>query len=517
MSENLGTTALAEAGRRAAGAAQTEDPLEHRIVQGVKVSFIISVATLPFGYLLSLVLVRVSPEAVGIYSVLGIYLGVVSSLLYFGGGTVTIRFMAELPGEKRLPFLLSYFALTAAVGGLVILGLLTIPGFATALIGQKASLSFFRFLLLCAPITLLYFQTLAALRGMMQVALAQALLRSVTLAACLFYTYTLIFHKAYFQRQYTPLIVGSYFALMTGVTFVGVQKIWQLLASSAGRLSWFLPTGFWRFALAVQIPSMLALMQLKIDEILSLRILGLSQLGVYFVLSQLAGTSELLSNFFLDGVFPAVFNLQAAGKPEKNAELYHRAARHVLLICAGIVFFLYAFSGPLLRFLGTRYAAHYPSLLLLLCFVCLDSLGPVNQTLIIGLKKMKEWTAVQSTRFAAFFFLFVLFVPKQGILGVVLARGLAWALAGAIGYWIALKRLPIRVRIPREYFLYVGLSLCLAATCYWRRGLSSDLLFDAALFLAASAAFLVGGGYHLGEFRSLGDVLRGVKGAVRSR
>ncbi len=480
-------------------------------MQGVKGSFLISVATLPFGYLLSLVLARVSPEAVGIYSVLGIYLSVVSTLLYFGGGTVSIRFMAELPGQKRLPFFLSYFALTLVAAGLAILIFSTIPHLPTLLLGPRANLGLFQFLLLCSPITLLFFETLAALRGLLQVTFAQALMRAVTFTACLFYGYMLIFHNTQFQRQYIIVIIGFYFALMVAATLVGVRKIWKIVASSARRLSWFLPTDFWSFALAVQVPSMLALMQLKIDEMLSLRILGLTQLGIYFVLSQLAGASELLTNFFLDGVFPGLFSLQAAGRLEQNAELYQKTARYVLLICASVGFSLIALSEPLLRFLGTRYASIYPSLLLLLCFVSLDSLGPVNHTLIVGLKKLKEWTVVQSVRLIGFFILFVVFAPSRGIPGVVLARGLAWILAGAVGYRIVLRHLPVKVRIPREYFLFVGLSFCLAAVCYWRRGLPSNLVLDAALFLTAFAVFLFAGRYSMSEFRNLGDSLRSAK------
>ncbi len=507
-------TAVAPATLPGAGGEPSAHPdaearLDRRILHGIGWSFLVSVFTLPFGYLISIVLARVSPEAVGIYSVLGIYLGIVSTILYLGGGTVSVRFMAELPGEKRLPFFFSYYALTLVVTGCVLVLFSAFPGLLRLLLGTSVDPDFFRLLMLSAPVPLFFFAVLAALRGMMSVAFAQALMRSVTFGACVFYGYLLLFHRSFFQRQYAGVIVISYLVLMLLVDVVGFRRFWNSVPHGSARPSWLLPAGFWSFALAVQIPSALALLHQKMDEMFVLRVLGLSQLGIYFVLSQLSGSAELLINFFVDGVFPALFTFQATGRLDKTEELHGRVARYILAISATTIFFLIAFASPLLHFLGQRYASSHSVFLLLLLFATLDCLGPLNHTYIVGMKKLNSWSVVQTTRLVGFVVLFTLLAGRYGLLGVVLARGFAWMLAGALAYWIALKRLALRISIPRQYFLYVAISAALVALCYGMRDSLSGWGWSTLLFVVATGSFLLLGGYGPAEFHQLIDLRRG--------
>jgi len=69
----------------------------------------LSVLSAPCGYITTVLLARVDPAVVGTYGLLSLYIGLTSIFLFFGGNGVAIKFLPEVPAEKRLAFLISYF------------------------------------------------------------------------------------------------------------------------------------------------------------------------------------------------------------------------------------------------------------------------------------------------------------------------------------------------------------------------------------------------------------------------
>jgi hypothetical protein len=57
-----------------------------------------------------LLLARVSPETIGTYRLLSVYIGLVVAFLYFGGDTVVIKFAPECAAAGRASFFVSYLA-----------------------------------------------------------------------------------------------------------------------------------------------------------------------------------------------------------------------------------------------------------------------------------------------------------------------------------------------------------------------------------------------------------------------
>src|SRR3984893_10785585 len=85
------------------------DHQRRRIVAGMRWTVWLSAASIPFGYGTTILLARTSPEAIGTYGLLSVYIGAVLGLFYLGGDAVAIKFIPELDPEDRLSFLGSYF------------------------------------------------------------------------------------------------------------------------------------------------------------------------------------------------------------------------------------------------------------------------------------------------------------------------------------------------------------------------------------------------------------------------
>ena len=484
---------------------------ERRISRDIAWTFVVSIATVPFGYLITLVLARVSPAALGAFGVLGIYLGVVVSFLYFGGGTVSVRFTTELPSDSRLSFFVSYLGVTLAVLAGAIVIATAFPATLSYLVGHQADARLVHSLLLAAPIPLFYSAADATLRGVLRIGLAQTLARAITVLACMVYTAAWLFFADFFHQNYVLVIVGTYLVLMLFAGAIAFRVIRLSSPKGITHIRWFLPAGFWRFATTVQTNSMLAFAQNKIDQLLVLGSLGISDLGIYFAILQLAEGAGLVAGFLLEGVFPLVMRFNATHEPERIRRLYHESARQILFIHAALTFALLAFIRPVLGIFGREYLDAAPILILLLAFCSLDSLGPLNHTLIVGMSKMTPWTVVQVLRLAGFVVGSLALFGHLGMLGVVLARGVAWTLAGALAYWIVLRRLPLRPRVPWAYVWQLLLTMALAELSLLRIH-TPDLWSDFLSFGITFATFCLLGRYSLQEFTWLfSSILGGSK------
>ena len=71
------------------------------LLGGMRWSVWLSCTAMPAGMLISLLLARVRPETLGVYGLLGVYVGFVSAFLYFGGDTVVIKFIPECAADAR--------------------------------------------------------------------------------------------------------------------------------------------------------------------------------------------------------------------------------------------------------------------------------------------------------------------------------------------------------------------------------------------------------------------------------
>ena len=82
-----------------------------QIVSGMRWTVWLSAVSIPFSYGTTVLLARTSPEAIGTYGLLSVYIGAVLGLFYLGGDAVAIKFIPELDPERRLSFLVSYFTI----------------------------------------------------------------------------------------------------------------------------------------------------------------------------------------------------------------------------------------------------------------------------------------------------------------------------------------------------------------------------------------------------------------------
>jgi len=429
--------------------------LRGRIVSGMRWTLWLSVLAAPFSYGTTILLARAGPQVIGTYGLLMVYIGVVACLFYLGGDAVSIKFIPELSGEQRGPFLASYFLilLVSLIPWLVLArwwprGLHYLFG------GQGSS---FPFLILClSPICLCSALVTAALKAELEMRWAQVMMRTLTIGTFLTYLVLFLGFRRLLVVHYRSVIWGVYLTLTALAFVLGFRHLrrfgeWEFRWRP---LRIFLPRGFWRFTLATQAVSSLNFLLQRLDLILVLNFGGLVVLGKYVAIISLAGLIPVGIGFFLDTLLPSLTNLLASGNYAAASQVYAMNLRTFFLVtlvgASGLIFMV----NPIIMLLGSKYASLGSLFVLGVLLYSLSMPGAIAGTLLTSVGKQHRTALVNVIQLALFLLLFYALWPRYQLAGVVLAMGLAMAFSSFVLMHVARHRSTIQFSFAKDYVAF---------------------------------------------------------------
>ncbi len=209
--------------------------LQAPILRGLRWTLWLSALAMPLGYCTRLMLARTGPQVIGAFGLLLIYVRLVSTFLLLGGNAVLIQFLPQLPPERRRAFLLEY-------GAIVLLALA--PWFAVAwlwpaalklLFGPVGGARFQVILIWLSPIYIALSLSTAALKGILEIALAQVLGRAVTVGSFAIYAVLFFAARPILAHDYLVLIWGIYLTLAAVSAGFGLRLFWRHTPPTAPR------------------------------------------------------------------------------------------------------------------------------------------------------------------------------------------------------------------------------------------------------------------------------------------
>ena len=474
----------------------------HRIVSGMRWTVWLSAISFPFSYGTTVLLARTGPEAIGTYGLLSVYLGVILGLFYLGGDAVAIKFLPELDPAQRLSFLASYFVVVC-LALLPWLGAATIwPDKLHYLLGEKASPSFQLFIMFLSPLSILLSLVGAALKGMLEISWAQMIARVVTIGSFLIYATVFFSSQAFLARSYTQVIWGTYFGVCTIGAIIGLRRFWQLNGRQGNwrSLKFFLPRGFWHYALSLQQLSTLWFFTGRLDAILVLNFANLAVLGQYFAVITLVEAILVINRFFLDTLLPSLTNMIAAKNLTAAADIFATHMRILFLVNTGSTCGIILLAGSITVVLGPKYTSLGPMIVLLALLVGLAAPSGVGSTLLSSVGKQQRAVWVVLGQVALYVGLFLFLWPRWHLLGAVLAYGLEWLIAGPLLLLVAKRSVPFTFSLIGDYTVF-GLIAIAAASLERLRPL--DLPLGVLAWLVAMGLFLLLARYSVDECRRL--------------
>ncbi|HXM97468.1 MAG TPA: hypothetical protein VN982_03240 [Candidatus Dormibacteraeota bacterium] len=474
----------------------------HHMISGMRWTLWLSVLSAPCGYITTVLLARVDPAVIGTYGLLSLYISLTSIFLFFGGNGVAIKYLPEVPAEKRLSFLISYFLVIIAATLPYQIALSFWPKGLQYVLGSEAGNRFGILLVWVAPFYILSSLILAALKGLLEIKWSQVYNRIITLASFVLYLGLYFGAREFLASHYVAIIWSAYLVLASSVTILAMRRLYHRLSDAdLGRIRFFLPKGFWSYTSGLQLVSVLSFLSTRLDYVFILNAGGLVEFGRYVTLISLVSVIPMFATFVLDSFLPSLTNTLALRDYESSRSLAEIYLRFMLPCGMLAATFAILFAHPLFAMLGPRYLDLVNLGLLAFPIAALQVLNWYVGTMLTAIGQSYGGVIAQSGRMIVFCTSFWLLWAPFHLWGAIVASGLAELTYQGLGLFLLLRRLPFRFSFVPTYFAF---SLIVALSAVFARYSSNKgLVISAIIWLALVGGFFLVARYSWSEIRRL--------------
>lgn len=473
------------------------------MVSGMRWTLWLSVLSAPCGYITTVLLARVDPAVVGTYGLLSLYIGLTSIFLFFGGNGVAIKFLPEVPPEKRLSFLVSYFLVILAVTLPYQIAASIWPRGLQYVLGSEAGNWFGVLLVWLAPLYILSSLVLAALKGLLEIKWSQLYNRIITLASFVLYADMYFFARPFLAAHYVAIIWSAYLALALSVTVLGMRRLLPHLRGGQLRepVRFFLPPGFWSYTSGLQLGSLLTFLSTRLDYIFILNAGGLVEFGRYVALITLVSVIPTFATFVLDSLLPSLTNTLAVRDYESSRRLTELYLRFMLPCGMLAATFAILFAHPVFAVLGPHYRDLVSLGLLAFPIAALQVLNWFVGTMFTAIGQPYGSVIGLAGRMVVFCAAFWLLWAHYRLWGAIVAWGLAEVAYQILGLLVLVRRMPFSLSFVPTYIAFLAAVGVAALAASYLAGQS--LLISAVVWLTIVGVFFLVARYSWSEIRRL--------------
>ena len=436
-----------------------------RIVSGMRWTFWLSVLAVPFSYGTSILLARVGPEVIGTYGLLMVYIGIVSSLFYFGGDAVVIKFVPGLRPEERLSFLATYAALVLGFVVICVGAVALWPRSLHYVFGDAGGARFQLQMLCLSPLYVLFSLVVAAHKAVLDMRWAHLLTRVLTIGSFLFYGVVYVAWRGVLAAHYVGMIWGVYLVFTTLATVIGLQHLLRLpeWSSACRRLSVLLPRSFWHYTVTTEQVSLVAFLMQRFDLILVMNLGGITTLGKYVTVLTVAESIRIANKLFVDTLLPSLTNIIAAGNLSGASQVVAMNLRLLFLVNFLGISALALCIDPITKLFGPQYVSLRALFILSILLVGLAAPGTIGGHLLSSVGKQYQVFFICSLQVALLLVLFLFSWARWDLLGAVLSVGISAVAASVALLVVGRSGASLRFDISRDYLAF--LSIATTATC----------------------------------------------------
>ncbi|GAG62916.1 unnamed protein product, partial [marine sediment metagenome] len=191
------------------------DEIIQKSISGAKWTVILSIVAMPLGYAINIILGQISPEALGIYGLLSIFILSVTTFILFGGSNVIIKYLPEIEEDKKVSFLISYILIVFLIAIFAIGLIFLYPQILEFIFGQALPLNILPYLIIFIPIIILYSVFDYALNGLMEIKTSVILRQVIVYGKFIVFVILFLFYKDFFRDHLWAIIWGLFFVFYT--------------------------------------------------------------------------------------------------------------------------------------------------------------------------------------------------------------------------------------------------------------------------------------------------------------
>ena len=497
-------------------------------VSGAKWTVFLSVIAMPINYATNIIIGRISPESLGIYGLLNIFILFINTFIFFGGGNVIIKYLPEIKDGKKTIFLISYTLIVFFIAIFIIVIIYFYPQITYILFAQMPSVNMIYALIIFMPIIICYSICNFSLNGLMEIKLSVIIRQIIVYNYFIVFLILAIFFKNFLYEnfciiilvlsfiQYTVLGLISFYLLMGKVKIMNFDKNvnknlsfisndadnpFRMIRQTFAKLRNFrpyLPGGFWRFALLVHASTILGFFYDKIDQLLIVKYFSINELGLYYAALQTATMIRLIPMLIGSVLLPTFSNLLASNEISLVQKGYQEVVRYNTLIVIPISLFCIFFSSQIMRIFGPEYEQNHLILAVLAIFYSFTPMVGINYSLLIAKGKSGMALANSIMQVGIQVLLMLIFLNSLGILGLAIGRGAGVALSQIGLLYIVVKRLDLNLIVPKSFKM--GIVISVASSILYIYILPQNILISSFMFLVFTLSFILLGGYSRKDF-----------------
>jgi O-antigen/teichoic acid export membrane protein len=475
----------------------------HHMISGMRWTLWLSVFSAPCGYITTVLLARVDPMVVGTYGLLSLYIGLTSIFLFLGGNGVAIKFLPEVPAEKRLSFLVSYLLVILAVTLPYQIAASIWPKGLQYVLGSEAGNRFGVLLVWLAPLYILSSLALAALKGVLEIKWSQLYSRIITVASFALYAGLYFAARPFLASHFVAIIWSTYLALALLVTVLATRRLLPHLRSGHLRepVRLYLPSGFWSYTSGLQLGSILTFLSTRLDYLFILNAGGLVEFGRYVALITLVSVIPTFATFVLDSLLPSLTNTLAQRDYVSSRRLTELYLRFMLPCGMLAATFAILFAHPVFAVLGPHYRDLVNLGLLAFPIAALQVLNWFVGTMFTAIGRPYGSVIALSGRMVVFCAAFWLLWAHYRLWGAIVAWGLAEVAYQVLGLLVLMRRMPFKFSFVPTYIAFLSVVGLTALSAAYLSGQS--LFISAVVWLALVGGFFLVARYSWSEIRRL--------------
>lgn len=456
--------------------------VKKKALKSAKWMVVTSIFSMIFSYITNIILGNISPEVLGTYSAINVFISSLTTFVGLGGAIVLSNFIPKTETkEDRTRLLHTYTALSFAMYGVLTVAILLFPELNTLLSGGLDGAPKYIALFILAPIFVVKTVLSYLLVGLLEARISNIMTKLFAFVLAITLLTLSIFDPALIEERislivFLAAILGNLLAIGLGFWYIKKE---QVLVKVAG---FCVPKGFWACCITTFFAALISFLYKNADKMFLISLGDMGQLGYYQAITSVLGLVEFVPILLVNVAIPFFSNVIKMGDSNEVETSYERIEKYLLFFLVSCILGVVALSDLILGMFGKDYIAYKYLLVILTWATCISSLDYINSPMLIVLEKNRVRVINGIAQILIQFSITYFSISRFGILGVVLGRSIGICVAQLVPYFIIKYKSGYCIKLSKAYYIGVFCTLVAGA---------AELLLDMNMLLSILVAFVI--------------------------
>ncbi|MFC6333771.1 oligosaccharide flippase family protein [Paenibacillus septentrionalis] len=411
---------------------------------GAKAVLFISMLAIPIQLITSMLISRVSPEAVGLLGIVELFYLSIITFFLFGGETALVKIISDTGTENNKRSFLLYYLLLCLFFYFIVVFLMKMINIDIIKVITSSNENTNILMYASGGLIIIYHIILSFYKEQGRF-LKYAIGTKVFNIVCFLATILILYNgELETIKVFFYFILAGYFVVVVlsikNINF-NFSNLYTVIQNKNNKI--------FGYVLFLYASTIVAFLYDKIDQIILLNQFGLATLGGYYIVLKIVNMAKLIPNIYNSTFYPYLCkNL----KEDNSNDIFKMLLNRNLLVIIPIVVFSIFNSDLIIRLLFDETYLEYSGIFqLFMCSVLLGSPAIILNNFLFALGKTKQYFLISSVSVLLQIILILPFINFFGVIGAVIAKVITMIIT-IIMCRIYIKKIKYHVEFNASYF-----------------------------------------------------------------